>query len=601
MTNIQTKLDYADAIADCFLEIGEAHCLSGELEVGLKYTYIAAKILSRQNRSLSSPRLESNLLFAARRLTEDGGPRRLTARTTGQKVLCLHVLSEALPAGGLTAMATRWMRNDQSGRIHSVALLSTEVPIPDELRKAVTDSGGSIHTKPADTILHQADWLRGLSELATYVVLHVDVSDVICGIAFGTKGGPPVLLVNHTAHSFWTGGSIADLVVNVRGSALEETWTAKHRGVLRYATVPIPLLEPKIVTPGRSSGQAKRSIGIPPGAVVILTVGASFKYLATEDLDFVEAFETILKELPDAYLIAVGFDGDSRWRNASRRLGSRIRTLGTVSQSQLSVIHEAADVYVEGFPFGTTTALLEAGLKGIPVVLAPAQCPPPYGSDGVALDGHLERPCDLEEYKSKIIQLGKNPVERALYGEAIRNAVSQHHTGSGWRQYLEHAISTMPHDHMTYPPTIPARTPQAIHEYWCAFVAKRTSRYEETLEHAFVRALSIGLRPRLSDAMRRVCRQYGSVRANRTMPLPLLAFFFNFLLPFLPMALALTTFRACSFLFRGSLLPRLRMRLLRLLGGSGVVGEYEEYRHVRDTLPLSREAMCRVLDDRNRV
>ena len=65
------------------------------------------------------------------------------------------------------------------------------------------------------------------------------------------------------------------------------------------------------------------------------------------------------------------------------------------------------------FVDSTITALLEAGLKGIPVVLAPAQCPPPYGSDGVALDDIVERPRTLEEYKNNIIKLSRNSVERA--------------------------------------------------------------------------------------------------------------------------------------------------------------------------------------------
>lgn len=590
MNDMQTQLDYADSIAEWFLEMGEAHNLRADFTNGLKSTYIAAAILSRQNRILASPRLESNLRHVAGCFADDNRDRKGQPHKSGGKETCLHVLSEALPAGGLTAMAIRWMRNDRSRRIHSVALLSRRLPIPTALLTAVRDSGGNVYTaNPDDSFLHQGAWLRKLAnDWATYVILHVDVSDVICGVAFGKKGGPPVLLVNHTAHSFWTGASIADLVVNCRGSALEGFWTGTYRGTPKYATVPIPLLEPEATAAEipldlELKRQAKKSIGIPPDSFVILTVGSAFKYIPANSLDFVEVVEGILRLLPKAFLLAVGFNADSRWSNASLRVESRIKALGTMSQSQLAKIHEATDIYIEGFPFGTTTSLLEAGLKGIPVVLAPAQCPPPYGSDGVALDDTLERPRTLEEYKDRIIRLSSNSDERTLLGEKIRASVTKHHTGPGWRQYLEEAIRALPQEHEIYPSLEPVRTPDAIHEYWSAFLMKWTSSYKETLEQAMIRSLSIGLRPRLTNGVLRACREHRTVRAHRSIPLPLLVFFCSFLLPSFPITWGRNCFRILSYVFRGSLPSRMRISMIRWMGGTDrPKGPYEEYSRMRD-------------------
>lgn len=590
MSDMQTKLDYVDAIADWFLDIGEAHSLHGNLEEGLKCNYIAASILNAQNRNLVSSRIESNLRFVAGCVTTRNNLRDVTPRKTGNKEVSLHVMSNALLAGGHTAMAMRWMINDRSERIHSIALLEQTSPIPDRLRQAVRDTGGSIYTANAsDSFLNKAAWLKNLAnDLASHVILHIDVSDVICGVAFGTKGGPPVLLVNHAAHIFWTGACVADLVLNCRGSALEGLWTSTYRGISRYATVPIPLLEPSARNSECTSSfelkhQAKKILDIPTDSILILTIGAFFKYLPIHDLDFIEVCESILKELPKAFLVVVGFDEDNRWRRASLRLRSRIRVLGTVSQSKLAKIHEAADVYIEGFPFGSTTALLEAGLKGIPVVLAPAQCPPPYGSDGVALDYTLERPSTLEEYKTRIVQLCNNPIERKHHGDKIRDAVTKHHTGWGWRQYLEDALRKLPHEHSTYPSATPVQTPKAIHEYWSAFVTKWSNGYEEALEHAVVRALSIGLRPQLTNAALRTFRDYRSVRIHRTIPLPLLAFLCNSLLPFLPIRRALKIFGLVSFFCRRNLLCRVHGRVVRSFGRINSRRPwYEEYRHVRE-------------------
>ena len=598
MSDMQTKLDYANTIVDWFLEISEVHNLRGELEEGLKYTYIAATILSKQNRDLSSARIESNLRFIAECLSERNGPRLAAFPKTRQKEACLHVLSEALPAGGHTAMAIRWMKNDGSRRVHSVALLSQQTPIPDSLLQVVSGTGGSVYTaNPADSFLHQAVWLKNLAnDLANYVILHIDMADVICGAAFGTKDGPPVLLVNHAAHLFWIGASFVDLVVNCRGSALEEHWTSTHRGISRCATIPIPLLEPAPFSSGSTSvlemkHQAKKIIGVPTDAIAILTVGAFFKYLPVDGLDFVETCESILKQVQNAYLLVVGFDADSRWKKASLGLESRIRVIGSVSPSQLDIIREAADVYIEGFPFGTTTSLLEAGLKGIPVVLAPAQCPPPYGSDGVALDEILERPSTLEEYESQIIQLSKNSNARTFLGDKIRDAIAKHHTGSGWKKYLDDAIRKLPDSHSIYSSIEPVRTPEAIHEYWSTFETKWRYGYEETLEIAVSRALAIGLRPPLSKAVVQLYRSYRSVRIFRTIPLPILVFLCNFLLPVLPIAWAQNIFRFFSFLFRRSLLHRVRTRVVRLFGGADESRSwYGEYRSAYGSRKIFQDA-----------
>lgn len=597
MNDIQTNLDYADAIADWFLEIGETRSRQGDLEEGLKYTYIAASILSRQNRILSSPRIESNLRFIAARLTTDDRSQPVAARQTKPKEVCLHVLSEALPAGGQTAMAIRWMANDSAKRIHSVALLSQEIPIPVELVEAVAHTGGTVYeASSGDSFLSRATWLRALShDVATYVVLHIDVSDVICGAAYGTKGGPPVLLVNHAAQIFWAGVSIADLIVNCRGSALEGLWTMTHRGCSRYATVPIPLTKQNALPTDNTSllalrQEAKKRIGIPTDSFVILTVGAPFKYLPANGLDFLEVCEGVLRQLPKSVLLVVGFEADGRWRSASQRLAGRIKVLGTVWRSELALIHEATDVYIEGFPFGTTTSLLEAGLKGIPVVLAPAQCPPPYGSDGVALDGTVTRPSTVEEYKAEIIRLSTSEAVHSLEGSKLRHSVTEHHTGDGWRQHLNDAMRRLPQEHSTYPSPMPVRTPEGVHEYWSRFVAKAGWVYEETFEAAFMRALTMNLRPPLNTALQQICKEYRSVRIHRTVPMPLVALIRNCLSSVLPIVWERHIFQLISFLFRSSLMPRARKRVLRLLGRAEGPQGYDAYTQIRGCPELFRGA-----------
>jgi hypothetical protein len=602
MEEIQNKLNYGDAIANWFIDLADRHIARGELEQSLKCCYIAAGIFSRQNRTLSSPRIEANLRLVAGRLSDRDGLRPTQPRTAGQKEVCLHVLSEALPAGGLTAMAVRWMRNDQSGRAHCVALLAQDIPVPDVLLQAVTETGGRIYVADSkDTFLHRAAWLRNLAhDLASYIILHVEVCDVISGVAFGVAGGPPVLMVNHAAHIYWNGISIIDVVVNCRGSELEGYWTTKLRGAAHCAIVPIPLPVPaRLDDAARAQArmEARQHLALSPEIPVIITVGASFKYLPMETMDFVEVCEGILRELPDAVLLAVGFHGDDRWKDASARVGSRIRTLGTLSQAELARVHSAADVYIEGFPFGTTTALMESGLKGIPVVLAPAPCPPPYGTDGIALDHTLERPQTVQEYQQQIVQLCRDPNTRRAWGKRIQESLERHHTGSGWRQHVQDTLAAAPKQHAVYPSSVPVQTSPVIHEHWSQFLSNWASGYEASLEVAVMRAFQVGLRPRLNASVRKACRDCRSVRRRRSIPLPMVVLLCNVFLPALPLKWADKVFRFFAFLCRGSLFSRLGNRLARILGrAKAPPSPYEEYRRIREKTVSDPGASPRPLD-----
>src|SRR5512135_3325040 len=111
MSNIQSKLDYAEAVANWLIKLGQEEGQRGELEGCLRYTHIAGYLLSRQNRILSSESLEANLRLVASRLPIPIGGQD-QAWEGNKRDTCLHVLSEAFVVGGHTAMAIRWMKND---------------------------------------------------------------------------------------------------------------------------------------------------------------------------------------------------------------------------------------------------------------------------------------------------------------------------------------------------------------------------------------------------------------------------------------------------------------------------------------------------------
>jgi glycosyltransferase involved in cell wall biosynthesis len=499
---VNARLDLLDATATWFVRAAERDLDRGDLESCLRNAHVAASLWMRQNRQLTVPRLESLIQHAAQRL--DAGGSAVVAAASMASIpptasKCLHVMEEAMPAGGLTAMATRWIRNDGAARSHSVALLAQKGPVPKALEEAVAASGGRIvHAPSGAGLAERARWLRALCRQGPRVVVaHVGVSDVVFPTALGVAGGPPVMLVNHAAHIFWVGSTVVDLVVNCRGSRLEEQWSRRHRGA-PCAAVPIPLDEP---APGAARAAdaraaARLAFGVAPDARVMLTVGAGFKFGPTRTLDFVAAMEEVLHRVPEAVLIAAGVSPDERWRAASERTQGRLRAIGPIAPARVRGLHAIADVYVEGFPFGTTTSLLEAGSSGMAAVLAPAAAPPPYGTDGVAIDDVLERPADVRAAQEMLVGWLADAPARERVGARLAESIRSHHIGTGWHAHLTQALRELPESHRVRSPCDVDPVPCGVHEHWADFMEHSGSRHAEVVEHAIVRARLMGLRPR---------------------------------------------------------------------------------------------------------
>lgn len=515
---IQTALAELSAIATYFLDVAEACIKARAFEDAMKATHVAAWVLRTQNRELSWARVESCFQTIARELPQVAWKQREQQAAPNRKPSWLHVITEALPHGGHTVIAARWMHDDPDG-VHSVALLAQKRPVPAELSRAVQESGGQVHSADVnESFLGRAEWLRKLAfETADYVVLHIDMDDVIAPVAFGCAGGPPVLFLNHAAHVFWTGASVVDLAINCRGSELETRWTAHYRGIPRCATVPIPLVEqPPVEAAVAESNRirARELAGVAKDDILVLTSGDSYKYSPVDGLDFVASCEEILRASPFIRVLALGATEDTRWSAARERTNGRLKTVGRQPRDQVAVYLQAADIYVEGFPFGSTTALLEAGMQGLPAVLAPVQCPPPYGTDGVAVDEVLERAATIEEYKAKIIELAANPQMRARLGAELRAAIKRHHSGEGWTRYIENVRRQSPVEHAIHAPTTPPRTPVSDHEYWTRFHRQSALGSATPVEDVAVHALSIGLRPPRMDADGLSRNGAGHVRAR---------------------------------------------------------------------------------------
>ncbi len=121
--------------------------------------------------------------------------------------------------------------------------------------------------------------------------------------------------------------------------------------------------------------------------IVLLTVGDQFKYTPFGGYDFVSVMEKLLRRNPNVVLFAIGPRQNRRWAEASARVGGRIKAIGVLDWSELHAFYACADIYVEGFPVGGLTAMLEAGVRGIPIIgVRIPEAPILNGSDDIAIE-----------------------------------------------------------------------------------------------------------------------------------------------------------------------------------------------------------------------
>ncbi len=378
--------------------------------------------------------IENRALEIGNGLRSEGAGRRsqrLAGGITGGRRRVLHVATHVAGVGGHTRMLYHWVRSDLSS-CHSVVVTAQgSVPVPSWLVQAVPAGGGTMTVLPEKMAISQkAVTLRSLaSDLADLVVLHHDGCDPVPTAAFATANSPPVALLNLADHQFWLGSSVADLVVSLRTAGALHA--EQRRFVSKNAVLPIPLGAPGTTWTRKS---ARRSLGIADHEVVLLSIGRGEKFRPCGSYDFVATINKILDRESNACAFLVGETAAGIAPHLRGKPHDRLHFVGPVDDP--SKYCAAADVYLESFPFGSNTALLEAAAYGLPVVPAYAPLFQLLVAGNDSLDEALPNPATEEEYVSRSRALIGLPELRYEFGASLRRMVLQQHVGAGWLERL---------------------------------------------------------------------------------------------------------------------------------------------------------------------
>lgn len=380
----------------------------------------------------SSPTLDRALFVLGRAALSATG---LPERPRGSRLRVLHVATQVGAIGGHARMLWRWIAQD-AGNIHTVALTRQTGPVPDALFDSVAETGGCIHqvNRRVGGLLRWAKELQALMQEQDLVVLHVHNQDVIPFIAMaGLQHRPRVLLLNHADHVFWLGAGLVDLVVNTRQSG--RGLCSARRGISAERNLLMPLcLEP--IKRGLDRAAAKRRLGLPEDSIVLLTVARAVKFRTIGGLSYADAFVPLLRRNPRLRLVAVGPGDVEDWSAARKEAPGQIIAYG--ERPDTGAFFEAADVYVDSFPFISNTSMLEAGLHEAPVITRYPFGPgcEVMGADSVGIDTDLIRATGLRDFHDKLNALIDDMALRKEIGRRTKANLEAINTGDGWSAAL---------------------------------------------------------------------------------------------------------------------------------------------------------------------
>ncbi|MBW4686022.1 MAG: glycosyl transferase family 1 [Komarekiella atlantica HA4396-MV6] len=404
------------------------------------YAEIAALYATFQHCGLFvSPELEQLLLTIGRKVIPNSlYSLNSTASLAGTPKRVLHVATHLPPIGGHAKMLYRWIQQD-SERIHSIAITRQELEnVPSFLKEAVNNSQGKIYSlsESIGSIISWAKRLREIATLADVVVLHTHQEDVIPIIAFANREqSPPIIYVNQADQCFWLGYSISDVVANLRESGKRLSQERRGIAVERNLLLPI-ILNPIQRTLSRTN--AKQQLGLDEDSIVVLSIARALKFKTIYGTSYADVHLPVLQKYKQVILIAIGAgNNDENWSVAIEQTQGRIRLL---EESQdTSIFYQAADIYVDTFPFVSNTSLLEAGSYGMPLV---SRYPfsdvcSIIGADSPGLTTNLIYARDLEEYTAILSNLIEDLEFRLSVGEATRTDITEIHMGINWQHSLE--------------------------------------------------------------------------------------------------------------------------------------------------------------------
>ena len=359
----------------------------------------------------------------------------------------LHLMTGAYERGGHTRVVSRWIETcaQHAPSEHHSILISTQKndPLPAWLGRSAQKTGGELIVfSPEMSWLQKAAEIRLRSFEFDVVILHIHPNDPLPNIAFYDRP-KPILFFRHADHLFNLGVDVAQVVADFRlvGREMSLHFCSPTP---RKVMLPLPIFDEGYVSGGKAA--ARQELGLPADAPIALTIGESDKFIPMHGYSYSAVVQSLCAENPRLIVVAVGPSESEPFPGLGQLVGGRFKAVGAVNDRDLlELYYRAADVYMDAYPFGSSTAVLDAARHGLPVqrLCVPDRCL--MWSDDPALDSVLRADTNQDAYIARVLEWLDWPEERrSELGGRFRDAVLRDHVGASWKSnWLDPAIKAL--------------------------------------------------------------------------------------------------------------------------------------------------------------
>jgi len=309
-------------------------------------------------------RIENILLEIGETLAEEDADPRIRGRFERecrpvQRPAVLLVASHVYEVGGHTKVVEKFIEG-YADWFRVLVLTEQQDGVPEALRQR--EAAGEVRIfrlAGCDGTIRKAATLRAIGAEFDQVFLFTHPNDPTPVLAFCGREGPPVLFDNHAHFFFSLGVSVSDLVVShVR---YMDTLSAARRFAAGTFCFPLRYSRYRDRIGGPvDKRRAKQEIGLGPDALCLLSVVLGLTVFSSPGReDFFRTAARIVRRYPQAHLCLIGIEPQHPYAEAFAGCApEQVRFLGIVPDPLR--YYQAADLYLDPFPYPSFGALLEA-------------------------------------------------------------------------------------------------------------------------------------------------------------------------------------------------------------------------------------------------
>ncbi|MBB6371669.1 hypothetical protein [Chryseobacterium shigense] len=356
---------------------------------------------------------------------------------TGKTNRILHICSEVYTSGGHSKLLYNWIKNNSS---NTHTILSTRLSLEEMKEISNFYLKGSIDVEhvsvKSSSKIESVKLLNG-QPLNDYdiIALHIHPDETITNIILSQKDiTTPVCFINHADHVFWLGTSVADMVLQIRESSI--AIDVERRCILkeRQFFLPIPIETANEIKEEEETTTDETHV------INLLSTGTAYKYNPNEHYNFLREAYKIVEENTDVIFNIVGINSDSDYAKEYRH--ERIVLHGIVSSQKLAEIEKETDIYIEGFPMPSFTALLQAALRKIPFALHynPLSAFRLFSDNN---EHHIVYPKNLDEWHSNIRMLIQDAKYRTETSQKQQEYVLNNYSIEVWKSRIQELYQIM--------------------------------------------------------------------------------------------------------------------------------------------------------------